>query len=501
MRPPEAGPVPGAADLRERARSALLAELHSPREIVGSEAALALGRLGDVRSLPALAAIVEDPEIGASRRAHRWAALAIGMLPAGDAEPEPTGPRALLDALDRARGRRDRFSSFWANGAYALAMRGDARVVPELVELRRRGLAARTASASLHATALGPLTYALGALGQRDVLPVVERQLHGEKTADGGAKDTSWCACQALAEIPGDDARRLLCAAAADPRPTVRMVAIQALGSVAGPDDADFAEVLLKAVSDEESRPRQMALVSLGRTGHASAAAAVVRHFERGLAADRAYAALGLGLLGRRRPDPGVRDFLARHLETAKDAEERAALSLACGLARADAARPAVVRIAASGSPEVAAQACFALGLLDTPADQRAALYTAVEEGREFLVGREASLALGLLEDPTVVGRLESVARSPRLPDARRAAALVELGRIGDEREVDLYLHVLRERGISSGLESCACHGLGLLLDRDEGARLGRITADALWCSTSRGQMPEPIQDLQVLAD
>ena len=216
---------------------------------------------------------------------------------------------------------------------------------------------------------------------------------------------------------------------------------------MAGPDDADFAEVLLKAVSDEESRPRQMALVSLGRMGHASAAAAVVRHFERGLAADRAYAALGLGLLGRRRPDPGVRDFLARHLETAKDAEERAALSLACGLARADAARPAVVRIAASGSPEVAAQARFALGLLDTPADQRAALYMAVEEGREFLVGREASLALGLLEDPTVVGRLESVARSPRLPDARRAAALVELGRIGDEREVDLYLHVLRERG------------------------------------------------------
>src|SRR5262245_18975909 len=65
---------------RTRARERLLAALSEGHWLVSSEAALAVGRLGDARDIATLARIVRDPDVVSTRRTHRYAAVAMGLL-------------------------------------------------------------------------------------------------------------------------------------------------------------------------------------------------------------------------------------------------------------------------------------------------------------------------------------------------------------------------------------------------------------------------------------
>jgi HEAT repeat protein len=223
---------------------------------------------------------------------------------------------------------------------------------------------------------------------------------------------------------------------------------------------------------------------------------------DRAHAADRTFVDLALGLRARRKPDPAIRTLLAKRLVGSNDQEETTALCIACGLAGASAARKTLADLAGGSNPAVAAQACYALGLLGGSDPMvKATLLDAAGRPGNFMVEREASLALGLLRDRAVVARLEAVASSGKRSDLDRAAAAVCLGRVGDDREIDFYLGLLADRTVGSQLRACVLHGLGLLLDRSEGASLAPIAADSLWFESYRGQMVDPIRDLQRLAD
>ena len=502
----ESGPGAEDAAARLRAGGALRASLASNDRLVASESALALGRAGDPADIPALAAIVDDRDVAATRRMHKYAALALGMLPLGDEEQARVARTALFGAVRSARGKGDEFSYFWTYCAYALAMRGDARVLPDLAALRAECVKAQRTAHAMYAEILGAVSYAFACLGGELFLPEIEQHLSETRTHDGGSNDTSWAATQALGRISTDGAREVLRKAAVDDRWMVRAGAFQALGALAAADDAATAKILREALADDgETACRLMAAVALGRQGHTTAADALLKALDAGRTDVRPFAAIGLGLLLRDAPDPAVSAKLGRALEKAANDDLSGALALACGIARLPDATPTLIQLVDRGSGAAGPLAAWALGEIGgRRADVRAVLHAAVARSGNALLRREAALALGTLRDPDIVGRLRAAVVS-REPDVNRATAAVCLARVGSDADLDLLVGLLADRKTSDPLRPCIVHAIGWLLDRTDHAALGRITADVKWDKHVSGKSVswtgEALGDLQHLVD
>lgn len=500
----EAMPARTDPAARSRVRDALLADLEAKSELVRSEAALALGRLGDPRDIETLARIVDDRDIAATRRTHRMAALGLGVLPRGDATQAARARNALLGAIDDARGKHDQYAYFWANCAYALAMRGDAAALPKLLDIRRKGLAAVDMQGSIHTDVLGPMCYSIAALGGEAALPEVREQLRGCKTPDGGSKDSAWAACQALLRVGGEDARNLLRDAARDERDDVRRAALEALGSAAdAKDDASAAILRTETVDGVKGACRSTAAIALGRTGHATAKPLLLDLLESATFDVRPAVALGLGLYGRVTHDKAVTDALAK--EIAKNSTNEAmsaALCLACGLAGVESARPRLAQFATDRkAPSLSTYATFALGLVGAGPEERKILHDVVGRPGDYTASREAALALGMLHDHSVVDQLRGLLSDKSAAGVGRATWAICLGRVGDDADIDFLLDVLVQSGTDEQLRACVLNAIGRLVDTSEGAAVGRVVADSLPFRLVRSGQMEAIQDLQHLID
>src|SRR6185436_14783161 len=104
-------------------------------------------------------------------------------------------------------------------------------------------------------------------------------------------------------------------------------------------------------VDDRDLDCRRMAAISLGRCGHPSAAAALIKALDENPNEDRAFVAIGLGLLARAKPDPKISDVLSKAIAKGGSDEGQGSLSLACGLAGVQAARPRIADILDNGGP------------------------------------------------------------------------------------------------------------------------------------------------------
>lgn len=492
-------------EARERARAALLAALGDDDELVASEAALALGRGGDPRDIAPLSAIVASGGGAALQRLDRFAAIGLGLIPAQTKEEDAAARQALLGALRAGRGEGTRGLRFRQHCAYALAMRGDHAALPDLLELRRRrGVApGGPATATLHADLLGAICFPLAVLGGDAVIPDLEEHLRGAgRGAQGG--ETAWAACHAFARIPGAAARRILREASVDDREAVRAAAVQALAAVTAPDDDEVAALLrLTLARDRDSRCRQMAAISLGRIAHLSAAPTLLEAAESASAPDRPFVWIALGLCARSREEPKVEAALLRALtEAGASEQQRMAIALACGLAGIDEARPRLAELASRGrSPDVAAQAVFALGLLGAGADERDVLHDAAMRKGSVLLRREASLALGMLRDHAIVVRLREAVASTENPDDERALSAVCLGRVGDDEDLNFLAAAVQDRRAASRLRAAFVRALGHLLDRQEGAALALVAADAPWDAREGADERSALWELQHLVD
>ena len=498
-------PLPEDPKARDRARDALLAALASKDPLISSEAALALGRAGDARDIATLAAIVNDRDIAATRRKHRYAAIGLGMLPTGDAAQAEQARNALFGAISYSRGKQGDQSFFWSYCAYALAMRGDAAVVPELASLRKKALEAVDMRTSIYTEILGAACYALGVLAGADTLPEIEEHLHGKRAPDAGSNDTSWSATQTLARVGGPGAVKLLLEATRDDRRTVRAGALQSLGAVAPATDDAVTKALRDAlVEDKQMDCRRMAAISLGRIGHASAEKALLTALDEASSEVRSFAAMGLGFLARKQANAKLQAVLAKRLASSKADEETGSLALACALAGVQNVGPRLAEIVESGGPTSAPLAAFALGTLGATAKEREVLHEAVAQGGLPLKRREAALALGMLRDMSVVEQLRKICAG-RSSDRDRATAVVCLGRVGGEAEIDFLLAMLADRDTSDQMRACVIQALGWLLDRTQFGRLGRIAADVKWDkhvnSNSLSWSGEALWDVQHLVD
>jgi HEAT repeat protein len=493
-----ATPAPRQTDAaaRDRARDALDAALSSKDGFVASEAALALGLAGDPRDAAALARVVADRS--ASFRMRRWAALALGLLPPGDATQSAAALDALLGAL--AAGKEETYQEFWGTSAYALALKGDKTVVPRLVELRKRMLAASLNARGLPVPgeATGALTYAIAALGGADALGDVEGYLRGKQQPE--AVDSMWSAVHALVRVTGDGSVRLLRGLTNDERQPVRCVAMQALGVAAGPKDDDSAKILRDCLANErEVTCRQMAAIGLARSCNPTAGPDLATALERGPGSDKRFVGMALGIWLRGSPDPKLATTLVRTFEKAATPDDRAGLAIAIGMAGAKDGLKAIVEAIPKGrGGPVTSGCCCALGLLGAGPAEVKLLHEILDASNDPCSRREAAMALGLAHDKTVVAQLRAILQSKR-HDLDRATCAICLGRVGDDADIDFLVGVMADRATSEPLRACVVRGLGLLLDRSEGARIGGVVANGRW--TWRVQGADPFGDLRYLME
>ena len=102
-----------------------------------------------------------------------------------------------------------------------------------------------------------------------------------------------------------------------------------------------------------------------------------------------------------------------------------------------------------------------------------------VDEG-DGVIRHEAALALGLARRRDGVDALLAIVEKGE-GLGRRGSAAVVLGRIAGPEAAPALLKVLRDDHELNAMRICAAHGLGLLMDRSEGRKLGVVGADVNW--------------------
>ncbi len=139
------------------------------------------------------------------------------------------------------------------------------------------------------------------------------------------------------------------------------------------------------------------------------------------------------------------------------------------------------------------ANCAYAPGLLASTAEEKKLLHEVVAQSVDETCRREAATALALLHDHEVVDQLKKILAGKE-PDRDRGAAAECLDLVGDDADIDALVAVVTDKKTSDSLRACALHGLGRLIDREEGARLAKVVADGRLGDT-RGLI-DPFADL-----
>ena len=501
-----AGPAPPAQvpeKWRDDVRAELREQLESSVVPLASEAALALGRGGDPRDAEVLGKIAASDR--RQQNLRRRAALALGLLPVEDDQASALRTRdRLFGVLQEAVGNNDDRLELWGFAVYSLGLRGDMAALPRLRDFVHRQRRRRDAEdLGTHREVMGAAVATLGLFREPLLVPDLADMLHDDKGSVSlrqRKEMIGWFAAQALARIGDRSALPALCRAASDERVDVRRGALLALGAVAGPADADAIAVLVEALATDSDDPaRGVAAVSLGRTAADAAPDALTSAYQSGSSEVRSYAALGLGLFARKTADADVQRFLLEELAGSHDTYEMGALCIANGLAVNLPSAARLTDIAREeGEPTLRARAAFALGLLGMEGVPPQVLLELVRSGDGFL-RHEAALAPGLARRRDGVDALIGLVDSDESLPVRRSAA-VALGRIAGAEAAPVLLKVLRDDHEVNALRICAAHGLGLLLDRSEGRKLGLLAADVNWVNEiNRVFLPTEVLDQLLL--
>lgn len=309
------------------------------REETRGAAMLGLGLLhADLRAVEVLR-VLDDAKEQARLRA--FAALALGL--SRDAAAVIPLARRLLDPRDVDEVR--------AAAALALGPLGDLSGIPHLRRVLDNPNQPEVVRA-MAVTALGRLCAA-----------GYERRAAG---GDDGWSDATDAAGRAAAALLDPDYVRevLLRVLRADRSDGVRRAAVLAVGRLGKREDVP---ALIRAIDDPDYGVEILAMVTVGEAAKGSAFTDQILRVLTGRATTakypgtRAFAALGLGLLGDRRAGP----TLVQVLDHGKHNTLRAAGAIALGLlGSAEGERPLLAVASSRGDPELRGHAIVALGML-----------------------------------------------------------------------------------------------------------------------------------------
>ncbi len=471
-----------------------------------SSAVIALAK---VATEPAAAEVIFRHAEGAEYTSltRESAALAIGLLRRDDKArrftPEQLDAwRTRLFALiddERAPTRTRAFAAFsiglLADQPYATPFTRHGRMVVRDIWKR---LETRHASDDIPVallTALGLQPDGGVPEGIRDSLKnlVLGRRCHGRKFEDRARAH----ALTALVRLGGAREKGLLLRLLplrSTPR-EVRQAAWLALADHADRLDSSTREEALAALLASESRARSplargLLHIALARLFAADLQAGEVRWLakgaltsrllrapEAGNVTDRAWGALGLGLVCHElAPDlravaeflNKARSTLARPLESGKGSDEvQAAFAVAAGIGQARQVSPALARILGDRRrmPELRGHAAVSLALFGASRPQiLKSLRVALWDRRDPDLGSHAALALSILgqagEGPRLIREFE------RAKTERDMAQLaLSLGQFGDLAAVEALMKVAEDEGRMSLGRAFAITAIGLLAD------------------------------------
>jgi len=477
--PLRAGPdmrdvTPSARDLRAdrlwraEVQSVLHVALADDHRSIASAAAIALGKSGDATESESLLPVLEDHDRHDTVR--EAAALGLGLLPVEDGVAR-TRVRAALEAVARDHAEADRLRSM---ALYALGMRGDLASVPVILAAATGG--GRTWDVPAAGVA------ALGLTRCDLTIPDLVELLEGPRRRKAREAVRRAYAAHALALIGDPAVAPALRRAALGKEQHASRAATLALGAVATADDAKSLDVLVHNLHrSRDDATRGMALLSLGRIGGPRARDALRWAYRKGRASLRPFGAIGLGLLSRHPGFESATGLLLHDLEHRKDPKRLAAICVGVGLAREGRAAPDLRRLVAEERHSaLRAHAAFALGLVGDRKKGAPLLRQVLRDTNDEHLRREAAMALGMLRDREAVGILTEMVRNEDVAYVQGSAALA-LGRIGGPEAADELVDLARDTDGPRMARAMGVVGLGLLLDRQEGAQLAEIGSDLSW--------------------
>ncbi len=477
--PLRAGPdmrdvTPSARDLRAdrmwraEAQSVLHEALADEHRSIASAAAIALGKSGDATESESLLPVLKDQDRHITVR--EAAALGLGLLPVEDGAAR-SRVRVALEVVAQDNRESDRLRSM---ALYALGMRGDLAAVPVILTAATGG--GRTWDVPAAGVA------ALGLTRCDLTIPDLVELLEGPRRRKSREAVRRAYAAHALALIGDPAVAPALRRAALGKEEHAKRAATLALGAVATPEDSKSIDVLVHNVHrSRDDATRGMALLSLGRVGGKRARDALRWAYLKGGKSLRPFGAIGLGLLARHPGFESVTGLLLHDLEHRKDPERLAAICVAIGLAGEGRAAEDLRRLVGEQRhTALQAHAAFALGLVGDRKKGAPLLRQVLRDTHDEHLRREAAMALGLMRDREAVGILAEMVRTEDVAYVQGSAALA-LGRIGGPEAADELMELAREKDGPRMARAMGVVGLGLLLDRQEGAQLAAIGADLSW--------------------
>lgn len=516
--------VPTTEAICEYVVPALRAALQDERDNdVVTGALIALAKIGEVADAsPSAAALFTGFLADPNQEIAETAALSLGILGSPGAVPvlvalladEPLGRRVV----GHPPGVPLRTRAFAAYGLGLIGHRtGDSELQARIVEVLVRqvdGPAERLATpdvavACLSAIGLVPLPFA-GPAGADGLAPWQAREAQVEwllaRTDDPALRDWTrahapTAAARLLAESPRgaeaaalrERALRSWCAGLAPHAKVPRLVQpslVLALGAVTRAGEDPLERLARAALLDAARRGhvaevRNFALVSLGEVaGRPGAGAdpwegvdevrvALLREIERGAGPQRPWAAVGLGVLGRRllersaEPAPEVDAALRAALAEARSPRELGAYAVALGMRRdGEAVGALLAKLPEAGTDDARGNVVVALGMIGVPAALPAVREVVARSLYRPTLLQQGAIGLGLLGDKGVVSELCGMLE--RADSLSAQASLANgLGAIGDARSIEPLVAMLGDREITPRARAFAAVALGIVADKE----------------------------------
>ena len=273
-------PVLAAEDAREWRQDLFQRSLLAPDSIVRRVAAMAAGRIGDLRATPLLIRTLDEPD----STVRPAAAFALGLL-RDSAAVQPLIQRLTgLPAIDTATA---------AEAVTALARIGGRRSADFFAAVLQGKVALSQTEPGPVLTRILLEAWRLGSDAPADaLLPFTRDSVQGIR----------WSAVYSLARLRAPGAAEQLVASLRDPDPATRALAARALvreyATTARLAPGTVGGVLARAVDDNDPAVRINALRSLGTYRDSSLAAAIAWRVDDPVANVRVQAASTLGDLG-----------------------------------------------------------------------------------------------------------------------------------------------------------------------------------------------------------
>jgi len=399
---------------------------------VRESAALALGILGDKDAIPTLLALMQETAEGKKltngallNRARAFAAIGLGLV------KDESVIQPLLAQITADEKQKD----VPICAAVALGIMGETAkpALPELIKIAQ--------NKKIDDFLRGHVVSALGKIGDPTVIPL----LHG---------------------FLEDDSQH------------VSRSAIQGLGLLANSEDAKTISLLVDVIEKgRDVQSKNWALISLGKIGGATARKAMLTALDKEQQSTKAFAALGLAILGNKTKDSADGKYIQDVMNDTKDPSVKGAMAIALGILEFKSAEQDLKGIlTGGGSTDLRGYAAVSLGLMRATLATQDIKEVLKEKGDPDLQ-RSAATGLGLMGDKDAVPLLVNIMKTASTEFVISSAALA-LGFIGEASAVPELFTFVKDTKTADLARANATSALGVIGDARDLPPLSIVSVD-----------------------